>query len=131
MLHKLLLVLMMLVPLSVSAGDISSCEMVSWEPPVAREDGQSLSPDEIEHYTILTGKESGEYTTSRIVPSPETSISCALLELTGGTNFIAGTTTDTDGVVSQISNEIMRVLPLAPPSPMVFKVTVERIPEDE
>ncbi len=95
-------------PVVTQAGSIS----VTWSAPLEREDGSALSPGDIQSYTIYYGKMSREYSDSLTLEANaegSVPISATLQSLEkGSTYYVAGITVDTNGVSSQLSNEIVK-----------------------
>jgi hypothetical protein len=95
-------------PVTTQAGSIS----VTWSAPSQREDGSPLPSGDIQSYTIYYSQTSGLYSDAITVAkmdgaSVPTSATLQSLEK-GSTYYIAGITVDTNGVPSQLSNEIIK-----------------------
>ena len=85
---------------------------VTWSAPLEREDGSPLPSGDIRSYTIYYGQMRGEYSDSLTLEvsaegSVPTSATLQSLEK-GNTYYVAGITVDTNGVSSQLSNEIVK-----------------------
>ena len=94
-----------------------SCSDVNWSIPTEREDGNTLAQSEIAEFVIYYGREPRVYDGAESVQG--TRINCSDLGLVDGTYYIAGITIDTNGVTSQLSNEITRVIVGKPNAPVL------------
>ena len=92
------------------------CKEITWTAPTQREDGAQLLPAEIAEYVIYYGKESGVYDGSK--RTAVLNMSCSDLGLPSGVSHIAGLTIDTNGLTSQLSNEITRNISAKPNAPV-------------
>ena len=109
--------------LTIKSNDFDGCS-VEWTAPTLRENSDSLTPEEIESYTIYAGREPGQYT-KEVVIKGRTSADCSEFGFTEtGNYYFAGITTDTNGEHSELSNEILKTVKVYNP-PRAFKFTIE------
>ena len=94
------------------------CKDVSWRVPTKREGGQDLARSEIKEFIIYYGRESRVYDGAESTEG--TVMSCADLGLPSGTYYIAGITIDTNGITSQLSREVTRVVVGKPNAPVLM-----------
>lgn len=96
---------------------VQVCDPLRWTAPDEREDGSDLPSTEIKSYTIFAGTTSGEYT-RQVEVVDATEVPCSAFEITEYVDhYFAGITTDTNGLKSQLSNEITRTAEDLKPSP--------------
>lgn len=109
-------------PIVIKVTQLDDCS-ITWTAPTQREDGAALSPEEIQSYTIYGGREPGIYT-SEVLVTGTTEILCSAFEISEpDTWYFAGITTDTDGVNSELSNEILKAVnPVNRPVKLIFTV---------
>lgn len=107
------------IVIKVTPGD--DCRPITWKAPTEREDGSALKPEEIGSYTIYAGLEPGVYT-HQVEVTGATEVECSEFGFKeSGNYFIAGITTDTNGIHSELSNEISREInPVNPPKTIMF-----------
>ena len=80
---------------------------ISWQAPTAREDNSLFTVEEIQHYDLFIGKESGVY--YRIVKIEDQHLrSWQESNLKGGSNYFTMTVTDIDGLESNKADEIVK-----------------------
>ena len=109
--------------LTIKSNDLDKCSVV-WTAPTLRVNGDALTLEEIESYTIYAGKEPGQYTKELLVEG-RTSADCSEFGFTEtGNYYFAGITTDTNGEHSALSNEISKAVKVYNP-PRAFKFTIE------
>ena len=109
--------------LVIKSNPLNECS-VEWTAPTLRVNGDALTPEEIESYTIYAGKEPGQYT-KEVVIKGRTSADCSEFGFTeDGNYYFAGITTDTNGEHSELSNEILKAVKVYNP-PRAFKFVIE------
>ena len=79
-----------------------------WQPPTERENGDTLTPDEIANYEIACSDQSGgPYTLFTTMANGKTNTNHTVTDaFQDGTYFCVARTIDTDGLISEDSNEI-------------------------
>ena len=89
-------------------------KILSWEPPVSRENGTILSETDIAKYVIYYGPNSKTYTGAIIVNQRNSNnvlpTSISIGHLGSGTFYFAAVTVDSSGLGSSISNEIVKLV---------------------
>ena len=115
------LALLLYAPFSGAAVEVISvdprCSDITWKAPTKREDGQDLALSEIKEFVIYYGRRPRVYDGAKSANG--LSMSCADLGLLSGSYYIAGITIDTDGLTSQLSNEITKVIMGKPNAPVL------------
>ena len=109
--------------LTIKSNDFDGCS-VEWTAPTLRVNGDALTLEEIESYTIYAGREPGQYTKEVLIKG-RTSADCSEFGFTeDGNYYFAGITTDTSGEHSALSNEILKAVKVYNP-PRAFKFVIE------
>lgn len=113
-------VLVSIEPIVIKITPEDGCYL-RWVAPDERENGDDLPLEEIGSYTIYAGQETGVYT-QQVEVIGDTEIPCKAFDITDpGDWFFAGITTDTKGLHSKLSKEIIKsVNPINPPVKFIF-----------
>lgn len=117
--RKIFLVILTLGILAFATSAIAGSVSLAWDAPTTRTDGSAMALSEIANYRVYYGQASHTYTLQKNVANPGTLIvSTQITSLTTGTWYFAVTVFDVTGVESGYSNEVSKLVPLAPPSPV-------------
>lgn len=81
---------------------------LSWTIPSKRENGDSISVSELNHYEVYYTSESGKSNTVKVSNPSQTSLTVKDLE--ADTYYFAMAAVDKDGIFSELSNEVPKII---------------------
>lgn len=87
---------------------VSGEAKLSWAIPTRRENGERLARSELGRYEVYYTSDLGKSDTFRIENTSQTSLTVANLEQ--DTYYFAMVAVDTDGVFSELSNEVLKII---------------------
>ena len=117
--------LMLSVAIIISSTALA-CDDIRWDAPTEREDGSSLNANEVGHYLVHIGRNSG--VAERTIETTSIGVTCKEAGINTGTYYIWGQTVDNEGLISGYSSSIMvTVLNISPPKAPRFRRWLNRI----